>query len=130
MSETEDIASDAQNVNVTNEEAAPADDTELNMTNSAESNEETSAQDIPSLDDEFSLFMTEVSALPSSSNGRVAKPTSKEPIPLGTPLEQVIRLTAKIFTNAFEVLLLQPDATDEEIKKQFRKVNFTFCFGQ
>ena len=41
----------------------------------------------------------------------------------GDAATECVRLTSQVFLSPFQVLLLTPDASEEDIKKQYRKVN-------
>ncbi|RHY35392.1 hypothetical protein DYB32_000163 [Aphanomyces invadans] len=75
-------------------------------------------------------FMDEVEALEDQAN-TVKKPEPveriKPPVDFGTPEGQIIRLLQPHFEwinlNPFRVLMLDTDATDEEIKQHYRKLS-------
>jgi DnaJ family protein C protein 8 len=68
------------------------------------------------VDAAFSLFLEEVDSLKSSHSTKLAGE-------LGTGEAQVQRLTSKIFSSAYEVLLLGHDADEKTIRNQYRKLS-------
>ncbi|KAF8819428.1 DnaJ domain-containing protein [Cardiosporidium cionae] len=73
------------------------------------------------LDDIFAAFENEITHLDSGKPTMVNSPTTVGL--LGTADEQCIRLTAQIFKNPFQTFQLTPDASEEDIKRQFRKIS-------
>lgn len=63
---------------------------------------------------ELKSFLTEIQEMTSKNN--------KENIM--TSDNQLDRLFSQKFQNPYDVLLLRPEAPDEEIKKQYRNVSF------
>eukprot|EP01068_Selenidium_serpulae_P014605 Selendium_serpulae@DN6118_c0_g1_i1.p2 len=58
-----------------------------------------------------------------TSDGKLAE-THKSKLPaIGTADEQCQRLTSKTFGNAYEILLLSPESTEEDLKKMYRKIS-------
>eukprot|EP00922_Rhytidocystis_sp_ex-Travisia-forbesii_P035298 GHVS01052379.1.p1 GENE.GHVS01052379.1~~GHVS01052379.1.p1 ORF type:complete len:428 (+),score=144.66 GHVS01052379.1:54-1286(+) len=83
----------------------------------------------------FSDFLSAVSQLPVQGPAGVrariqatGKPETKNSYKLGTADAEVARLTSEQFTvggaaNAFQALLLAPEAQEEEIKRQYKKIS-------
>eukprot|EP00919_Chromeraceae_sp_WS-2016_P064490 GHVR01152607.1.p1 GENE.GHVR01152607.1~~GHVR01152607.1.p1 ORF type:complete len:264 (+),score=88.85 GHVR01152607.1:28-819(+) len=78
------------------------------------------------LDDVFGDFLNEVESIPITTQRKRpvrSKTSDGAVIKLGSASDQVFRLTNKVFTNSYEVLLLTPDAGDEDIKKMYKKMS-------
>ena len=68
------------------------------------------------VDAAFDLFMNEVNNIQSSKMQQMLGD-------FGSGDSQVDRLTSKIFSSAYDVLLLGPDADEKAIKNQYRKLS-------
>lgn len=79
----------------------------------------------PDFEADFSKFMDEIGSMSESGIKRpIRLQTSNGMIVnLGDASIQIKRLRLKEFSNWFEVLLLPPDASDEDIKRQYRKLS-------
>ena len=86
-------------------------------------------------EDELQFFFNEVEAVANKSasgapvdlqayiEGEPASQGAKLPKLTGTAEEHVIRLTSQVHSSPFEVLLLEVDATEEDMKKRFRALS-------
>ncbi len=68
------------------------------------------------VDEAFALFLEEVNSLQSSKMQQMASD-------FGSGDSQVERLTFKIFSSAYDVLLLSHDADEKTIRNQYRKLS-------
>lgn len=68
------------------------------------------------VDAAFALFMDEVNNIQSSKMKQIMGD-------FGSAESQVERLTSKVFSSAYDVLLLGPDADDKTVKNQYRKLS-------
>ncbi|PHJ18725.1 hypothetical protein CSUI_007443 [Cystoisospora suis] len=79
------------------------------------------------LDAAFELFMNEVKDIPVAGKptGRARKDKQQGNITrkFKSSDEECIRLTCQTFPSPFQVLLLGPDATEDDIRKQYRKLS-------
>uniref|UniRef100_A0A0G4HJL8 J domain-containing protein n=1 Tax=Chromera velia CCMP2878 TaxID=1169474 RepID=A0A0G4HJL8_9ALVE len=84
-------------------------------------------EDTSAFDAAFSMFLSEVDtvAMPTGKIARPVRTFTKDGgmVKLGNAKEQVLRLTSKVFTNPYEVLLLTPDSSEEDAKKMYRKLS-------
>eukprot|EP00920_Eleutheroschizon_duboscqi_P035900 GHVT01086862.1.p1 GENE.GHVT01086862.1~~GHVT01086862.1.p1 ORF type:complete len:337 (+),score=76.06 GHVT01086862.1:238-1248(+) len=85
--------------------------------------------DLSGFDDAFASFISEVDSLPKlgpagmGMKRREIAASHSTVKSLGTPENQVLRLTAQFFASPYQVLLIGPDAETAEIKKQYRKIS-------
>eukprot|EP00389_Voromonas_pontica_P004265 GDKH01006352.1.p1 GENE.GDKH01006352.1~~GDKH01006352.1.p1 ORF type:complete len:278 (+),score=57.62 GDKH01006352.1:143-976(+) len=91
--------------------------------------------DAPDLDAAFASFMGEVATMPTVrpvqrvNRSEVKRGERGISTQLGSASKEelpgawVERLTKKSFHNAFQLMMLPEDATDQEIKQQFRKIS-------
>ncbi|CDJ44921.1 DnaJ domain-containing protein, putative [Eimeria tenella] len=93
------------------------------------------------LDDAFAAFMTELERIPSSNpkarreaaaaalegqtvaEAAAAAAAKVVVAAFGTAAAECVRLTSQAFSNPFQVLLLTPEASEEAIRKQYRKLS-------
>ncbi|XP_026189884.1 uncharacterized protein LOC34618008 [Cyclospora cayetanensis] len=98
-------------------------------------------QDQGHLDDAFAAFMTELERIPTSNpqtrraaaaaalEGKTisevaqAKTAKVVVAAFGDATSECVRLTSQVFVSPFQVLLLTPDATEEDIRRQYRKLS-------
>ncbi|CEM21669.1 unnamed protein product [Vitrella brassicaformis CCMP3155] len=75
-------------------------------------------------DDIMAAFLSEIESLPKEGDKKKPDASAAAKAPsYESPQKEVIRLTAKIFTNSFEIFKLTPDATEEDLKKAYRKLS-------
>ncbi|KAL8271005.1 hypothetical protein Esti_005073 [Eimeria stiedai] len=95
------------------------------------------------LDDAFAAFMKELERIPRSNlkqrqaaaaaavAGRTAAEAAEEAAALVVTgafkdgPSECVRLTSQVFVSPFQVLLLTPDATENDIRRQYRKASHT-----
>ncbi|KFH08263.1 DnaJ domain-containing protein [Toxoplasma gondii VAND] len=78
------------------------------------------------LDAAFELFMSEVKDMPAvtgKSNGRGKKEARTAMRKFKSSDEECLRLTCQTFPSPFQVLLLGPEASEDDIRKQYRKLS-------
>ncbi|CBZ51697.1 hypothetical protein NCLIV_014920 [Neospora caninum Liverpool] len=78
------------------------------------------------LDAAFELFMSEVKDMPAvtgNPNGRGRKEARTVIKKFKSSDEECIRLTCQTFPSPFQVLLLGPEASEDDIRKQYRKLS-------
>jgi|LauGreDrversion4_2_1035121.scaffolds.fasta_scaffold49890_2 DnaJ family protein C protein 8 len=68
------------------------------------------------IDATFAMFMNEVDSIQSSKMQQMLGD-------FGSAESQVERLTSRIFTSAYDVMMLGPDADEKTIKAQYRKLS-------
>ncbi|PFH34822.1 DnaJ domain-containing protein [Besnoitia besnoiti] len=82
--------------------------------------------DSANLDAAFELFMSEVKDLPAvtgKSTGHGKKETQAAMRKFKSSEEECLRLTCQTFSSPFQVLLLGAEATEDDVRKQYRKLS-------
>lgn len=60
----------------------------------------------------------------TASEAAAAKTAQVVLAPFGDSASEAVRLTSQVFVSPFEVLRLAPDASEEDIRRQYRKVKY------
>ena len=78
--------------------------------------DDTKSGDNVDIDAAFAMFMSEVDNIQSAKMQQMLGD-------FGSPESQVERLTSRVFSSAYDIMMLGPDADEKTIKAQYRKLS-------